>query len=142
MVALQCGCAQGTVAKTTPLLATVRAIGGDLPVRRSELIRRCGLKPLESQRSPIGRRGGWAGVREEWRLPDGCRLVGYFRTYCQNAVIIPDIPRADGTYAQNLLLPQPEPAPTTWFNSLMLFDKDGKKLADYTKLPAVNQFVP
>lgn len=142
MVAMQGGCAQGTVATTTPLLATVRAIGSDLPVRRSELIRRCGLKPLDSQRSPMGRRGGWAGIREEWRLPDGCRLVGYFQTYSQNVLIIPDPLRADGTFVDSLLLPQPEPAPTTWFNSLKLFDKDGKQLADYTKLPAVNRFVP
>lgn len=138
------GCAMAEPAKPDPLVATLKVIGSDLPVRRSELIRRCRLQALPSQRNSCGMRNGWTAVREEWQLPGGLTLFGYFKVYRGPAVIVPDKPRADGSYVDYPTLePEPQPAPPTWFNTLMLLDKDKNVVADFSNLPkVVRSFAP
>lgn len=143
MSCLPTGCASVKATQSTPLDVALGEMGGDLPVRRSELIQRCGLQTVPSQRSSGGMRGGWAAVREEWQLLDGRILVARFNIFRGPVVIVPDKPRADGTFVDfPVLNPEPQPSPTTWFNALTLLDRGGRVIADFSKLPAVKGRIP
>jgi len=121
-----------------PLLAKLRALGADLPVRRSELIAECGLKNSFSTRLHMGLRGGWGGVYEEWLLVDGSTLIGYHHRFV--GIIRIDRQQIDDLLKNSGDTPLPfqsgmaAPPPTTWFNGLALVDRKNRVLYSNSKL--------
>lgn len=141
MVAAACVSCSTSPKQEHVLLSTVRQLGSDLPVRRSELIARCFLKDVPSFRLPMGLRGGWGGTFEEWELPDGGKLIARFNSYAGGFKIVvtelDNLLKADGRY------PFPEgfaqiPAPT-WFNELVLVDHEEHVLYSNEKRPPLRE---
>lgn len=120
-----------------PLLPLLRQLGADLPVRRTELVAKCHLKNVPSTRMMMGLRGGWGGTFESWSLPDGGALIGRFNTYSGGYKVVRDNSNeagADRSYPFPGGIPK-VPA-TTWFNEVVLVDREKHIRFSNEKRPA------
>lgn len=121
--------------KENELLAPLRLMGADLPVRRTELIAKCHLEDVPSTRRSMGLRGGWGGIVETWSLPYGGEVVAKFNIYSGGFTLVKThshlSPNFDANYSS------PKIPAETWFNGLGLLDTKGRILYSHEKLPPV-----
>jgi hypothetical protein len=114
------------------LLAKLRVLGADLPVRRIALIEVCGLNNTSSERFPLGLRNGWGGTVEKWLFPDGSTLTGHHYVFVGSVLIsvgtLDDLLSSDPGLPLPFKSGVPDVPPTIWFNALTLEDRDHRIL--------------
>ncbi len=129
----------GAPKKEHALLSTLRQMGSDLPVRRTELIAKCHFKNSPSTRHYMGMRAGWGGTFESWPLPDGGKVNARFNSYSGgfklNKTRIDLLLKQDAKYPSSGGISE-VPA-TTWFNEVSLVDHNGHTLYFNEKRPTV-----